>query len=51
MANVFVSHRGPDLDGAERLAECIRAAGHNVWLDVWKISAIEEPPMLEGKAA
>jgi hypothetical protein len=38
MANVFISHRGADSDDAERLAECVRAAGHDVWLDVWELN-------------
>ena len=37
MANVFISHRGADSDQAERLAERVRAAGHDVWLDVWNL--------------
>lgn len=37
MANVFVSHRSADEVAAERLANDIRAAGHNVWLDTWEI--------------
>jgi hypothetical protein len=37
MANVFVSHRGADAEPARLLAEEIRAAGHEVWLDEWKI--------------
>lgn len=37
MANVFISHRGSDLPEAERLAAEIRNAGHDVWLDKWKI--------------
>lgn len=37
MANVFISHRGADSDHAEKLAECVRTAGHDVWLDVWKL--------------
>jgi len=38
MANVFVSHRSADIAVAERLAEDIRAAGHDVWLDAWNIN-------------
>ena len=38
MAQVFVSHRGLDAAPAERLAEDLRAAGHDVWLDTWKIN-------------
>ena len=37
MANVFISHRGQDIKEAERLADEIRMAGHDVWLDQWKI--------------
>ena len=37
MANVFVSHRGVDTSEAERLANEIRDAHHDVWLDEWKI--------------
>jgi hypothetical protein len=37
MSNVFVSHRGRDSTEAMRLAEDIRAAGHQVWLDQWEI--------------
>jgi hypothetical protein len=33
MANVFISHRGSDTIEAERLANEIRRAGHQVWLD------------------
>ena len=37
MAHVFISHRGVDAREAERLADEIRTAGHEVWLDKWKI--------------
>jgi hypothetical protein len=37
MANVFISHRSSDTTEAERLANEIRHAGHQVWLDVWDI--------------
>lgn len=37
MANVFISHRGSDTQQAEQLAIEIRNAGHQVWLDAWKI--------------
>jgi hypothetical protein len=37
MANIFISHRGIDSVLAERLANNLRNAGHDVWLDVWKI--------------
>ena len=37
MANVFLSHRGADENEAERLAEEVRKAGHQVWLDKWEL--------------
>jgi hypothetical protein len=37
MANVFISHRKADDQEAERLANEIRTAGHEVWLDEWNI--------------
>jgi hypothetical protein len=37
MANVFISHRKADVTLAERLAQEIKAAGHEVWFDDWKI--------------
>src|SRR5215510_13789288 len=37
MANVFLSHRSVDSKEAERLANELRAQGHNVWIDVWNI--------------
>jgi hypothetical protein len=37
MANVFISHRGQDIKEAERLAGEVRSAGHEVWLDEWKL--------------
>src|SRR4051812_14840792 len=37
MANVFISHRKADDAEAERLADEVRRAGHDVWLDVWEI--------------
>ena len=37
MSNVFISHRGSDAQQAEQLAIEIRNAGHEVWLDAWKI--------------
>ncbi|MEO3830125.1 toll/interleukin-1 receptor domain-containing protein [Actinomadura sp. B10D3] len=37
MANVFISHRGVDLDPAERLSLELRRRGHTVWLDEWEI--------------
>jgi hypothetical protein len=35
--NVFISHRRKEDDLAEALANEIKDAGHNVWLDVWRI--------------
>jgi hypothetical protein len=35
--DVFISHRGADMEEARRLADKIRAAGHTVWLDEWEI--------------
>lgn len=37
MANVFISHRKVDVILAERLSQEIKAAGHEVWFDDWKI--------------
>ena len=37
MATVFVSHRRSDALEAEALANNIRSAGHQVWLDDWEI--------------
>jgi hypothetical protein len=37
MASVFISHRGADTALATRLAERLRAARHDVWLDAWEI--------------
>jgi hypothetical protein len=37
MANVFISHRGADVEEAEKLAAEIRSHGHKVWLDEWEI--------------
>jgi hypothetical protein len=37
MTAVFVSHRGADAAQALRLAEDLRRAGHQVWLDEWAI--------------
>jgi hypothetical protein len=34
---VFISHRGEDIDLAERLAIQLRQAGFEVWLDKWNI--------------
>ena len=38
MAKIFVSHRTADVDDARRLAQDLRAFGHEVWLDEWAIS-------------
>lgn len=38
MSNVFISHRGGDSKQAEQLANEIRNARHNVWLDSWEIN-------------
>ncbi|WP_416210263.1 TIR domain-containing protein, partial [Frankia sp. Cr1] len=35
---MFVSHRGVDAVPAERLAKDLKAAGQDVWLDVWEIA-------------
>nr|VFK57670.1 MAG: TIR domain-containing protein [Candidatus Kentron sp. TUN] len=37
MANLFLSHRKVDAVQAERLAEELKTAGHEVWFDEWKI--------------
>jgi hypothetical protein len=37
MANVFISYPSSNVTEAERLASEIRAAGHHVWFDHWKI--------------
>lgn len=37
MATVFVSHRRSDAVEAVALADDIRSAGHQVWLDDWEI--------------
>ena len=37
MANVFISHRGQDVLEANRLAGEVRSAGHDVWLDEWRV--------------
>ena len=37
MAKVFISHRTADMSEATRLAEDIRDAGHEAWLDAWEI--------------
>jgi TIR domain len=38
VAQVFVSHRRDDASEALRLAEDLRQAGHDVWLDEWAIN-------------
>lgn len=38
MANVFISHRSSDSAMAEKIANDIRAKGHNVWLDIWELN-------------
>lgn len=38
MANIFISHRKNDDVEAERLATELRNAGHDVWLDLWRIN-------------
>jgi hypothetical protein len=38
VAKVFVSHRRGDAGLAERLAEDLRASGHDVWFDEWAIN-------------
>lgn len=38
MANVFLSHRKADAAEAERLAQELKAAGHQVWFDEWEIN-------------
>lgn len=37
MGLVFVSHRSADTAQATRLAEELRARGHQVWLDAWEV--------------
>lgn len=37
MASLFISYRTHDRTSAERLAAALRDAGHDVWLDVWRI--------------
>lgn len=37
MAIVFLSHRKADALVAERLAQELKQAGHEVWFDEWKI--------------
>lgn len=37
MAVAFLSHRGADAAEAERLARDLKALGHEVWLDTWRM--------------
>jgi len=37
MATLFISHRKADVLIAERLAQELQQAGHDVWFDDWKI--------------
>ncbi len=37
MANIFISHRGEDIDLSEQLAQDLRNYGNDVWLDKWEI--------------
>src|SRR4051812_27333627 len=37
MASLFISHRGSDKAKAIKLSEQLQRAGHDVWLDEWKI--------------
>jgi hypothetical protein len=37
MSNIFLSHRKVDAAAAERLAQEIQAAGHDIWFDEWRI--------------
>ena len=37
MAAIFISHRKTDDTKALQLAEDLRKAGHNVWIDEWAI--------------
>lgn len=37
MATVFLSYRRGDGQAAQRLAEALRQAHHDVWLDIWAI--------------
>jgi TIR domain len=38
LSTVFISHRSTDAAPAERLANELRTAGHDVWLDTWSIT-------------
>lgn len=38
MAEVFISHRKADAAIAERLADDLKTAGHQVWFDEWEIN-------------
>ena len=37
MATIFISYRNADALDAERLAQELQQAGHDVWFDEWKI--------------
>ncbi len=39
MANVFISYRRVDADDARKLGTAIQNAGHEVFLDEWRIEA------------
>lgn len=41
MSRVFISYSSKDRDFAVRLATDLRAAGHDVWLDRWRITGRE----------
>ncbi|WP_306216123.1 toll/interleukin-1 receptor domain-containing protein [Actinoplanes sp. RD1] len=38
MAEVFVSYRSADAAKARTLSQALRAAGHGVWFDEWRIN-------------
>lgn len=44
MARIFLSHAGPDKPTVRRIAEALRAAGHDPWLDEEKILVGESIP-------
>jgi hypothetical protein len=44
MARVFISHRSDDTAEAKALANDLRTAGHDVWLDVWQIQPGDSIP-------
>ena len=37
VANVFISYRSADRNKVQQIADALRAAGHDVWIDVEKI--------------